>query len=1082
MKIKTTDIIGIIGGGTGGDAPPQQRSLVRQNNSQNITANTETILGFTDQDSVQNVGEFWDSIDPSQFKIPVGIETVILSLTFAADAAGSPQDFSVSIKKNGATVATDRASVTEYGAISISIILDVAEDDILIPYVWSSGGFTTDPEQTSFGIVDITNGGSGQVAIYAQNAENSAIAASSSATSASASATAAGGSATIAQNASISASSSALSADDAKNEAINSADAAAGSASTASSFATGAGAFATAANNAAITAQSAATAAGTSKDNAQNSAIAAATSASTASTHATNASSSATAAQNSAISASSSANAADISKTGAQNSAIAAASSASTASTKATEAGNSASAASSSAVAAASSATNASNSKDLAQSSATAASNSANSAQTYATNASNSATAANSSALTASSHATNAGTSAGNAQNSATAAATSASNASTHATNASNSATSAMSASLTAQANAYPRGITPNGQYDAGLASWYLNNTEDATNAVFQSSFQSASNVATSIAGVRTDIHSAKFSVDTTRKYRLRARVYSSGQSGITYIGVMCLDNNGATISPNLGVVYWSSGVVFANGWTDVVSDVITGESAASLWGSGFRTGTKLVRVFAYLNYSTASAQIMGLDYLYLEDVTESEKAAASASAAFTSASNASASATAAGNSATAASGHAISASTSAGTASTKASEAATSASNAQGYSNTASSQATLAANSASAASGSASAASTSASNASTYATNASNSASSASGHANTASIKAGEASSSALAASGSASAASISASSAQNYSVLAASVGTGYLNKNAGFDDYPSASVGAVPTGWTYDMMSIANGYRVADQLGGYAYCLPAAASASAYTAVDMSGFNLVQSQGYYVIEADIILNSGTLTGAGVLLRPQNSSGSTSQDIMMVFNSTPDQTGTAPGAGVAGRSYQFRKLVQVTLANAYGFRLWAMSHWSSLGSITTANNITWLTCGVRPAYPSEIRDQTVLSPLQATVTTLSNTVATYDSRLASYLTRVSAGSGSAELSMVAQDSGGNPTSNITLKAEKIKLGSVSAPVLEISGGKAVFTGELNVGGTSGARVNITQNLIRVYDASGVLRVRIGVW
>lgn len=1084
MKIKATDIIGLIGGGgPGGEAPPQQRVLLRQTDGQSITADTQTLLGFTEDDVIQNVGQFWDSTEPSQFVVPVGIETVLVTLTYSADAAGTTADYSATVRKNGVDIAFERSTVSGFGSCTMSSMIDVEEGDVITPYVRSSSAFTTAPSLTSFGILDVTNGGSGQVAIWAQNAENSASAASSSATTASAAATAAGASATIAQNASITANSAAAAAGTAQTNAQNSATAAATSASNAATSATGASSSATAANNSAVTAASSAGAAGTSALNASNSANAASTHANSASTFANNSEASSIAANNSAVTAQSAANSADGSKTAAQNSATAAATHATTASTHATNAGTSATAANNSAVSAASSANAAGTAQTNAQNSATAAATSATTASTHATNAGSSATAANASALTASSSATNAGTSATNAQNSATAAATSATTASTHATNAGNSATTAQSSSLIAQANASTRGITPNAHFDSGLALWYSSNAEGPTNAIFQASYSSSSNVATTNTSARADLYSAKVSVTLTRKYRLRARIHSSNGTGTNYIGIQCLDNNGATIGSNIGLLYLvPGGTTYPTGWTEITSDVITGEGTVNGvggWAGGFRAGTKQIRVISFMNYASTASVVMGMDYLYLEDVTESENAALSASAASTSASSASASATAAGNSATAASGHSNTASTAAGTATTKASEAASSATTAQGHANTASSQATLAANSASAAAGSASAASTSAGTASTHATNAGTSASAASGHANTASIKAGEASSSASAAAGSASTASTAASSAQSYAILASSVGPGFIHKNSGFDNYPSNATGQHPSDWTGGT-GTQLGYRVADNYGGYSWRLPGVAGADTYA--QQAVMNVVKQNDYFVIEADITLNSGTLVGSGVLCYVLNSSSSVIENFAFAFNTTPDQTGVAPGNGVAARTYRFAKLFRATSSAANGLQLYVMSHWSSFGSTASANDITWNKCGIRAATQAEIRDQTVLPALESSVSTLASTVATYDSRLASYVTKVSAGAGTAELALYATDSGGAAASNITLKADKIKLGSISQPVLEISGGQATFTGALNVGGTSGARVNITNNLIRVYDASNVLRVRIGIW
>lgn len=56
-----------------------------------------------------------------------------------------------------------------------------------------------------------------------------------------------------------------------------------------------------------------------------------------------------------------------------------------------------------------------------------------------------------------------------------------------------------------------------------------------------------------------------------------------------------------------------------------------------------------------------------------------------------------------------------------------------------------------------------------------------------------------------------------------------------------------------------------------------------------------------------------------------------------------------------------------------------------------------------------------------------------------------------------------------------------VATGAIYASGLSIVGGNATFTGALNVrSATTGARMEITNSVIKVFDASGVLRVRIG--
>lgn len=210
-----------------------------------------------------------------------------------------------------------------------------------------------------------------------------------------------------------------------------------------------------------------------------------------------------------------------------------------------------------------------------------------------------------------------------------------------------------------------------------------------------------------------------------------------------------------------------------------------------------------------------------------------------------------------------------------------------------------------------------------------------------------------------------------------------------GALNKNAGFDDYPSAAVGAVPVGWTNEVSGAGGGYRVADPQGGWAYRLPGLAGANSYVGQDGSGLS---PDSYHVIEADIVLHSGGLTGAGVLL---SISGAASHNI--TFSTNKDSTDSVPGAGVAGRSYQFRKLIRIGAGAVGAHRLFPVSHSSAFGSVAAANDITWQKVLIRPATPAEIRDQTVLAPMEATVATHSTAIATAEGALASHTMSIGA-------------------------------------------------------------------------------------
>lgn len=307
---------------------------------------------------------------------------------------------------------------------------------------------------------------------------------------------------------------------------------------------------------------------------------------------------------------------------------------------------------------------------------------------------------------------------------------------------------------------------------------------------------------------------------------------------------------------------------------------------------------------------------------------------------------------------ASAAESHANTAATEASNAQTAANSAATARQEAESAAAAAGQSAQAAANSATQAGNQASAASGYASAAQTSANAASAAASAASSHADTAEAKAGEAEGYAQSAANSAATASDKAAEASQSATLAANVGTGALNRNPNFNAYPNAN--GLPTGWTGSAGTV--GYRVVGPLGGYAYRINSPAEVN-YIWQD---FNDIRQNQWFVIEADVTLNSGSLTAAGVLFRAMNDSGTVVQDLILRFPTDEDISGAAPGAGVLGRTYRYRKLVRVTAAGAAQGRIIAMTNWTTIGALT-AKDLTWHRCAVRPASGAEIAAQTAL-------------------------------------------------------------------------------------------------------------------
>lgn len=364
------------------------------------------------------------------------------------------------------------------------------------------------------------------------------------------------------------------------------------------------------------------------------------------------------------------------------------------------------------------------------------------------------------------------------------------------------------------------------------------------------------------------------------------------------------------------------------------------------------------------------------------------------ATASNTSAMAAATSATASGSSASAANISALSAATqaansatSATAANTSASSAATSSSAAGSSASAANTSALNAATSEGNASGFASAANTSASSASASSTAAGNSASAA----NTSAINAAASNTSSTTQAGIATAQAVIATAAQAAAtasmVLTATLGYNSLNKNSRFADWPGGS-GTLPADW-FNWIDGAVNTRVTGDVGGYAY------QSSNLLGANQGMYNVPaglvsQPNGWLVVESEVTLVAGVLNGAGWYLAKTGFA-----DSMHFASEIDPLTGAAYGAGTVGRRYKFSRLTQAVGSNV-DWALYQMTSWSSLDAALPAKTLKWHSHSVRNATPQEIRDQTVLAPMQATVATNSSAIATATSAIATLNTTVS--------------------------------------------------------------------------------------
>lgn len=772
-------------------------------------------------------------------------------------------------------------------------------------------------------------------------------------------------------------------------------------------------------------------------------------------------------------------------------------------------------------------------------------------------------------------------------------AAISASAATASAAAASADAASAATSSTLSAAYASQRAMTPNADFKSGTQLWsrYATLPEDPVliNGGWAASDGGALGVWYNTPGVgSSNLYSVLTPINTSRKYKIRGRVYSSGHTGHIYVGATSHDANGTPIGTDNGHNYitgWT-GATKTAGWHDIESQVLTGEGASVDIGNWFRLGTKQVRIFAFLNYNSAASQQYVLDSLWLEDVTDSVESATQAGVATSQAAAATASAAAASTSQTLSAqymrqgivndgnlgfengfegwsvlatgyqdattptiggpnylwGPAFDSSTVImvlGSIGTKElfSKKTFPIDPARKYkirgrfgaynSSTPGASAIIYAGfvgldtnydyvshgaygtyryallqgatfNHSGAFPTFEVIVTGTGNDSwtkfppgttqvrlmaimNYANSSLNT------YCDFLTIEdvteVETAVSSASISTAQAAIATAQASAAQTSQLLTASMGKGYMNPNANFAAWPDANLapqinnmgwaiwdGGVFGGGVNRRLPITSlGLAANNRPEGSDWCYaPVVPNSTTYVGLLTVPTEMAAGPGLYTVDATSLLMDGTNVGSGILVYCFNSSVSVIHAEYIRFWVDPDL------AGNTGSNFQMRRWSRnfTAPAGTTSIRMYAMANWNGFPTgATAAKTIAFLNAGIKPA------DETA-----ATVLTQAAVLATHTTKLATWLTRVAAGSGTAEIAISALDSGGSTATSIALRADSIVLGSLTQPALSIVGGVSTFTGELNVGTTTGARVNITKDLIRVYDSAGTLRVRLGVW
>lgn len=617
--------------------------------------------------------------------------------------------------------------------------------------------------------------------------------------------------------------------------------------------------------------------------------------------------------------------------------------------------------------------------------SATSASGSATTATGQATIATTQASAAATSASVSAGHASTASTQAGIATTQAASATASASTATTQATL---SATYAGDAALRV-AQSLPSDFNQDGLYwsdtytgdpaaatsigparpTSGQGYWTFT-TEAGVGRVAQATFVASPS--------KDAIPKARLLLIAGRKYRATARVR---QSTAFTSGSGRLDMLAIALNSSYGYVSnITSTHIITGTWTTFTFE-FTADAVIALGGVYFVMDYR-VRTSGGGNDATGAVQVA---FGKLEDITESDAAAASATIASTQATTATAAGATATTQAGLAATHAGTAAGHAGTASTQAGIATTQATSATTSAATATSQATLAASSATAAAGSAT----------------------------TATTQAG------IATAQAATATSQAAITTSNV-VLTASFAQNSLNRNPVFLDWPGGT-GTIPAGWG-NWESGTSSTRVAGDLGGYAYLGANSAGNNQGIFCNPEGMSGIKSTGYFVVEADVTLVSGVMNSAGFYIT--NSSNTFTQHFADYIDPA---TGAAIGAGVVGRRYRISKLYNFTTPNTVWI-LYLMTGWSSFGTVQ-AKSLKWHRLSVREATPAEIRDQTVLGPMEATVSTHTSAIADAATKLAEARLRIKVAASGGNPAILEMYAATGATSYLRLGADQIHFG-----------------------------------------------------
>lgn len=188
------------------------------------------------------------------------------------------------------------------------------------------------------------------------------------------------------------------------------------------------------------------------------------------------------------------------------------------------------------------------------------------------------------------------------------------------------------------------------------------------------------------------------------------------------------------------------------------------------------------------------------------------------------------------------------------------------------------------------------------------------------------------------------------------NRSALLESVssGGGSLNANSSFGVWPDGQT--LPTKWLYweapagwSLTRVASN-RPTSQYAARIYA-PAGADCGIAQWWNDASVQVPMNPGWYVMEADVSLESGTWNGSGISIQGQYNYN---------FATQPDVTGLTSATQTGNR--RFSTIVQVTSSGLVNWH--PMNNWSGMSPQLDAKTLTWYRAAVRPASDAEIKAQ----------------------------------------------------------------------------------------------------------------------